>query len=1221
MQTETNRCPKCQAPLPVDAPQGLCPKCLLAAAASPTETGQLPRGGSPPPSLEAIAAAFPQLEILELFGQGGMGFIFKARQPKLDRFVALKILPQALAADPTFAGRFNREARVLARLNHPNIVTVHDFGQAGGFFYLLMEFVDGVNLRQAMQAGRFTPAQALAIVPKICEALQFAHNEGILHRDIKPENILLDAKGRVKIADFGIAKLIGDAAPESSSTAQAGSPLPGDDSLTESGKALGTPNYMAPEQRDNPQSVDNRADIYSLGVVFYEMLTGELPTGRFAPPSQKSAADPRVDAVVARALEKEKEKRFASAEEVKTRVETISATPGVPPIIKSGNTKSDAPTPPVVYASKKKKGEFLGVGCAVQAIGLGCLFVPFIGIPLGLVLLIIGGRMALKLICTNCGNYTGKHIKICASCGAHFEKPIPTATRPGNEPAEPPHHPNWPPWTALSSQETQAICSHMTISETLHSIMLGILFSVWVFGAAFGLPLLARTLPSPGNWIVTGVLGMIFVVSLPILYRIQRHFLCSTAWARKRGFTQDWLSLFSFKAANIQTAIIVFAELLLLFYVCDRAVHHRFSTHEAAQQAPKQAISQIVPPRQYVAGFGPVVECVVDMAKPGGYDLDNGRFIEVPLKDYTNGVGWMQSFGKDLIVSYLTGPNAIEHIRLSFVDMKPAEVEECYWSKSPDEILNDTRFTVMRVATAEQASSTKTKLWVWPSRNPRDVSDTPTYLFETREGGMGVLQITGLTENPDGVKIRYKLIRGLNSTAPQAAAAYSPLLRVTLRILDMPTGYDTRKISRPAALFDHGDVRVIAAPYVLVNSGFEGAIHILDSTNLSTASAGPIIITRGMVKTLFVKPTFRIGMGSSFVTYTLSALVSSSGTNSGSVSKQMLRSSSMGLGEFDIMEVNEVGSGRKHLAVLSVELEPTIAEKTLASVDDKPVNRSISAETWSPTLSPGEKPDFEKMRQEANDFANNGRYAEALQRHIWYHNHALEYDQAQSGVRLSFWLADWTELGRRYPRAWQALIEVRDEKTRKLVEGGGYSQLFSDVVSINGYLQDEEASYALFKTIQKRDPSLAQQCYFYVESLLVKKAIQKRDPSLVQQCYFYVESLLVKKGDYKLCMRYMGDPQRRFESNRSAWELEKRMHQRQANLPVPTNMPSGIFRRPDMMREADKRFVRNMNQLIEILVGAGHKAEAEKIRDQALALLDDADLKSSVEDAEKKIRK
>src|SRR5512136_2690416 len=207
--SEPRRCPKCGGPIPAEAPQGLCPKCLFLQASTPTEAGKGGSAKSAPPTHEELAAAFPQLEILGLIGQGGMGFVFKARQPKLERFVALKILPVSLAADPAFAERFTREGRLLARLNHPAIVAVHDFGQANGFFYLLMEYVDGVNLRQAMKVGRFTPAQALAIVPGICEALQFAHNAGILHRDIKPENILLDSKGRVKIADFGIAKLVG----------------------------------------------------------------------------------------------------------------------------------------------------------------------------------------------------------------------------------------------------------------------------------------------------------------------------------------------------------------------------------------------------------------------------------------------------------------------------------------------------------------------------------------------------------------------------------------------------------------------------------------------------------------------------------------------------------------------------------------------------------------------------------------------------------------------------------------------------------------------------------------------------------------------------------------------------------------------------------------------------------------------------------------------------
>jgi tRNA A-37 threonylcarbamoyl transferase component Bud32 len=262
-----------------------------------------------PPSLEEIREAFPQFEILELIGSGGMGAVFKVRQPKLDRLVALKVLPKSLAGDERFTERFTREARALAKLNHPNIVAVHDFGESeiGGFHFLLMEFVDGANLREAMRAGRFTPQQAFEVVPEICAALQYAHDEGVLHRDIKPENLLLDTKGRVKIVDFGIAKLVG---------AEVEAPLTGS-------YAPGTPQYMAPEQIEHPADVDHRADIYSLGVVFYEMLTGELPIGRFAAPSEKAQVGGQVDDIVFRTLEKEPARRQQSAAEVKTQVEGI----------------------------------------------------------------------------------------------------------------------------------------------------------------------------------------------------------------------------------------------------------------------------------------------------------------------------------------------------------------------------------------------------------------------------------------------------------------------------------------------------------------------------------------------------------------------------------------------------------------------------------------------------------------------------------------------------------------------------------------------------------------------------------------------------------------------------------------------------------------------------------------------------------------------------------
>jgi predicted Ser/Thr protein kinase len=306
------------------------------------------------PTLDEVQAASPDLQVEGEIGRGGMAVVFKARQAHLDRPIALKILAPWLAGEPGFAERFSREARVLARLNHPNIVTIHDFGQSARFFYLLMEFVDGVNLRQAMRAGRFTPDQALGLVPRICDALQYAHGEGVLHRDIKPDNILLDTKGRVKIADFGIAKLAGEAEVPSM--------------LTRSGMHLGTPAYMAPEQMVNPGDVDHRADIYSLGVVLYEMLTGELPLGRFAAPSEKSAVDERIDEIVFRTLEKERDRRYQSAEEVKTQVEGLGGNPPPGPVAATAS-ESGGPAPLV-------KRTLIGALCtAVSLMGVLILIV------------------------------------------------------------------------------------------------------------------------------------------------------------------------------------------------------------------------------------------------------------------------------------------------------------------------------------------------------------------------------------------------------------------------------------------------------------------------------------------------------------------------------------------------------------------------------------------------------------------------------------------------------------------------------------------------------------------------------------------------------------------------------------------------------------------------------------------------------------------------------
>ncbi|MCU0782069.1 MAG: serine/threonine protein kinase, partial [Akkermansiaceae bacterium] len=286
----------------------LCPACLLRAALGGASTGPVPDGQPPEPG--EIQALFPELEVIRLIGRGGMGVVYQVRQPSLDRFAALKILPRELGERPRFEERFHREARTLAALNHPHIVTIYDSGVRQGLFFFLMEFVDGGDLGRLIRAGTVAPARALAIIPQICDALQYAHEAGVVHRDIKPGNILLDSRGRVKVADFGIATMVGAA---------------GDDGVPQD-YLLGTPAYMAPEQRAGGAAVDRRADIYSLGAVFYELLTGKPPPpDGIAPlPSSRVQIDVRLDQVVLRALADDPERRYQQATELREGVERIS---------------------------------------------------------------------------------------------------------------------------------------------------------------------------------------------------------------------------------------------------------------------------------------------------------------------------------------------------------------------------------------------------------------------------------------------------------------------------------------------------------------------------------------------------------------------------------------------------------------------------------------------------------------------------------------------------------------------------------------------------------------------------------------------------------------------------------------------------------------------------------------------------------------------------------
>ncbi len=925
-----------------------------------------------------------------------MGFVFKARQPKIERFVALKILPASLSADPAFAERFTREGRLLARLNHPNIVAIHDFGQANGFFYLLMEFVDGVNLRQAMKAGRFTPAQALAIVPKICEALQFAHNEGILHRDIKPENLLLDSKGRVKIADFGIAKLLDEPAADAS--------------LTGSGAVLGTPHYMAPEQLEKFGQVDQRADIYSVGVVFYEMLTGELPLGRFQPPSAKVQVDVRLDEVVLHALEKEPARRYQQVSQVRTAVETISGSTAGP----AGPVGTPPPVAAAAGPAPRPDRFWRWFALAMMAL---------IMIPVGLAVVGMLASIAIPTIV--------KARKAAQDRARHQQ----SLAQPGK--------------TVVLTGATNELLNAATDLRLVRVHTDSTLFP--------GETLVAMTQLLDGR--IVDSFTSFFIRRRADGVQTSAHF----SWALGDAFSPD-----DFESAAAQLR-----------------------------------------------------------AKTSGRPLDLAPGRPVELFSVTNWFGGIvRGFLRfERVVPELTtalagsGTNVEATVRLrpyggGLLAFYTASVPQGYFLEAADnssELGDGESSTSINGGPAGCSSS-----WRPPRSFPYELQ---------REAGAQLQRFA--EEGP--LRVVYGEPRQVFAITNKNGEVY------------------------------RGFFELVAPP------AGGSATHALPERSAHTRSAPSLPSMRVEPATGRPIPAAAPGAAPS----------STAGATYDILHDARLRSA--------------VGDAEERVRLR----EPTIPGPT--PVNTSFTEPSASVERWQPTLAPGQKPNLDSMRQEAKDLAKSGQYEPALQRHLWYHNHALEYDPNQRGVRLSFALADWVELGRKYPKAKQALLEIRDGNTRKLVEARGSSQLFKDLAAINREYASEDATYALFKTLWERDPALA------------------------RRCYNLVEDLLVKKREYALCLTCLGDYQARFASIREEWEQGKswednisRKLQRIPSRPgVPSFVPPPYY---------DKRFVEETRRLIEILVGTGRKAEAGKIQEQAVAALDDARLKSALADAEKRTR-
>ncbi|HVJ46424.1 MAG TPA: serine/threonine-protein kinase [Luteolibacter sp.] len=269
------------------------------------------------PAIEELASLFPGYAIDSLIACGGMGAVYHGRQVALDREVAIKVLPREFSNDASFRDGFAAEARAMAKLNHPNLIGVYDFGEVDGMLYIIMEFVPGQSLYHAAYQTAVEQKEAARLMSEICSGLAEAHHHGILHRDIKPANILLDAHNRPKIGDFGLARPIGTAEQE--------------------GEVIyGTPHYTAPEVLNNPRGVDARADVFSLGVVLHELLTSKLPANDPRPPSAICGCSPKFDAIVKRATNPVTALRYPDAAAMERDLKELAAVPAYAAAARAG---------------------------------------------------------------------------------------------------------------------------------------------------------------------------------------------------------------------------------------------------------------------------------------------------------------------------------------------------------------------------------------------------------------------------------------------------------------------------------------------------------------------------------------------------------------------------------------------------------------------------------------------------------------------------------------------------------------------------------------------------------------------------------------------------------------------------------------------------------------------------------------------------------------------
>jgi serine/threonine protein kinase len=350
---------------------------------------------------DLIGKMLGNYRVLEALGQGGMARVYKAHQENLGRDVAIKVLPPWYAADRSFVERFNLEARLVARLSHPNIVTVHDANEQNGHLYIVMQLVDGGTLKHRMDRlqhdRRFMePAEVVSVFGQLANALAYAHDHGIIHRDIKPVNVLMDRSGRPILSDFGIAKVLAST----------------QDNLTRPGAGVGTPEYMSPEQCQGGD-IDRRADIYAMGVLLFETQTGRTPfRGNNypalahshiyeAPPLPRSinpTIPVTIEQIILRALQKVPRQRFQTAQEMRDALtQALKTIQGQQQVNQMGTIKTTG-----------SGSNYYGPpGLAPYTRGLN---------------ISTESRSALLYTCFNCQNLNKPQMRFCTRCGFLLNK-------------------------------------------------------------------------------------------------------------------------------------------------------------------------------------------------------------------------------------------------------------------------------------------------------------------------------------------------------------------------------------------------------------------------------------------------------------------------------------------------------------------------------------------------------------------------------------------------------------------------------------------------------------------------------------------------------------------------------------------------------------------------------------------------------------------------------